>query len=238
MIGRSQLHFVGRIALLLSCLLVALAVQASPAGPAKRRHTPKHRARSNEPFSSFVKIDAKLTILNEQFTKLKANLSPESIPRPRSVTLNPDWKTMVREMQSTARSIQARSANVERHYRSERRQYGTRIFAALTRRAAAVRRQLRALNTAPGIASARAHTMKLDKAIVALVLQFQAVSGGYGAAHCDSGAWACCEPKQRQLGREAPTDLACKWVCVQQSNACTGFLGPRTRLPEMPRRSK
>jgi hypothetical protein len=71
---------------------------------------------------------------------------------------------------------------------------------------------------------------RLDEGIVSLVVQFQAASGGYGAARCSPGAWTCCEPKRsKDLLQSEP--VACMWGCVGTSQMCTGFLGPRIRQP-------
>jgi hypothetical protein len=71
-------------------------------------------------------------------------------------------------------------------------------------------------------------TKRLDGRIVSLVVQFQAASGGYGAARCAPGAWTCCEPKRSKDLRQS-AQVACVWGCATRAKSCTGFLGPRIR---------
>jgi hypothetical protein len=78
--------------------------------------------------------------------------------------------------------------------------------------------------------AAESAAKKLDEGIVSLVLQFQAASGGYGAARCSPGAWTCCEPK-RSKDLLQSEQVACMWGCVRRAQTCTGFLGPRIQRP-------
>jgi hypothetical protein len=78
--------------------------------------------------------------------------------------------------------------------------------------------------------AAESAAKRLDEEIVSLVVQFQAASGGYGAARCSPGAWTCCEPK-RSKDLLQSEQVACMWECVTTAQTCTGFLGPRILRP-------
>lgn len=167
-------------------------------------------AASKEPFLSFRYIDRQLSVLNQGAAELKTN--PNRLGRSRAL----------RQMRLSARRIQQRSGTLKRLYRSRGSRYGVKTFTAMDRDAIAVERALDAVQHNKGGADAT-----LEKATLALVLRYQAVTSNYGANHCDTGQWACCEPRRDpETNRES--GMGCRWMCAGKPRSCSGFLGPRT----------
>ena len=134
----------------------------------------------------------------------------------------------LREIRATAASIRLSTRTLSARERIRRSSYGRVAFRGLDRRAVAMNRSLRALATAKTAGQSRARLKGVSRAMIALVLHFQAVSGGYGALRCSPGDWTCCHPKPVQVkGRR--TMKGCRWVCVEKAARCrSGCLGPRT----------
>ena len=129
-------------------------------------------------------------------------------------------------MNFTAAGIGRTAAGLERVYGSRNQAFGVKMFRALRVRAEEVQSGVNAVAKAQTRAAADLAAKSLDEHIVSLVVQFQAVSGGYGAARCPPGEWTCCEPKRsKDLLQSEP--VACIWKCVRTSKTCTGFLDPR-----------
>ncbi len=135
-------------------------------------------------------------------------------------------------MNSTAAGIVLLASGLERLYQRRHQPFGVQMFKALRIRAEEVQRGVRAVAKAQTRSAAESAAKRLDEGIVSLVVQFQAASGGYGAARCSPGAWTCCEPK-RSKDLLQSEQVACMWGCVRTAQTCTGFLGPRIRRPEV-----
>jgi hypothetical protein len=127
---------------------------------------------------------------------------------------------------STASEIVLVARGLERLYQSRHQIFGVQMFGALRTRAEEVQRGIRAVGKAQTRIAAESAAKSLDKGIVALIVQFQAASGGYGATRCPPSEWTCCEPK-RSKDLLQSEQLACMWGCVSTAQRCTGFLGPR-----------
>jgi hypothetical protein len=191
-------------------------------------HRPK--TSSGEPFRSFRMLDAKLTLLVHQQEALNAAFNPVQVGS-RSEAANPGPRTTpFSNMNSTAAGIVLVAGELERLYQRRHQPFGVQMFRALRIRAEEVQRGVSAVAKAQTRSAAESAAKKLDEGIVSLVLQFQAASGGYGAARCSPGAWTCCEPK-RSKDLLQSEQVACMWGCVRRAQTCTGFLGPRIQRP-------
>lgn len=185
-----------------------------------------------EPFASFRILDSHLALLDAQFHNLKSD--GEKIEKMRSAKeRRRAYRQLrkskaLREIRYTAASIRMSTRALSGRDRIRRSRYGRVAFHGLDRRAVAMNRSLRALATAKTARQTRARLEGVSRAMIALVLQFQAVSGGYGALRCSPGDWTCCHPKPVHVkGRRAMN--GCRWVCVVKAARCrSGCLGPRT----------
>jgi hypothetical protein len=189
----------------------------------------KTEASSEEPFHSFRELDAKLTLLTNQQDALKRAFNPvqsgASIAAP-----SPGRTKATRSMNSTAAGIGSVARRLERLYEGRHQRFGVQVFQAIRIKAEDVQRGVNAVAGAKTRSALDIAINRLDERIVSLVMQFQAASGGYGAARCSPGAWTCCEPKRsKDLLQSEP--LACMWRCVASAEGCTGFLGPHIRRP-------
>jgi hypothetical protein len=178
-----------------------------------------------EPFRSFAILDAKLSVLTNQQALLQGALNASGAgghgsaqPQTRSKLLN-SMRLVIAQILRVTTRLQSRYAR--RH-----RSFGARILGTLGKRAKTVNHEIYAVQRAHTLSSARTADERLGNGIVALVLQFQAVSGGYATTQCAPREWTCCEPKRPKdlmPGEEA----ACRWMCVATARRCTGLLGPR-----------
>jgi hypothetical protein len=191
---------------------------------------PSPTTSSGEPFSSFRLLDAKLTLLAHQQEALNAALNPVQVGS-RSEAVNSGRRTTLSSnMNSTAAGIVLVAGGLERLYQRRHQPFGVRMFRALRIRAEEVQRGVSVVAKAQTRSAAESAAKRLDEGIVSLVVQFQAASGGYGAARCSPGAWTCCEPKRSKDLLQSEQG-ACMWGCVRTEQTCKGFLGPRIRRP-------
>ena len=198
------------------------------ATPTRTMHS--QRASSTEPFRSFRMLDAKLTLLTHQQAILKAALNPGQMGSQSTVAKSASRMTASRSMSSTAADIGRITGALERLYQRRHQPFGVRMFSILRVRAGAVQRSVHAVAGARTRSEVDLAEKSLDEQIVSLIVEFQAASGGYGAIRCPSRAWTCCEPKRSEDLLQSEK-AACKWVCVQRSKTCTGFLGPQIPSP-------
>jgi len=207
-------------------LISWLAVIAlSTALVAASKQTPE-KASSEEPFRSFRVLDDKLTLLTNQQNALKAALNPVESGSESTADPSGDRTKACRSMNFTAAGIARIAGGLERLYKGRHQSFGVQMFRTMRIKAQGVRRDVNALAKAQTRSALDVATKRLDKRIVSLVAQFQAASGGYGAARCAPGAWTCCEPK-RSKDLLQSEQVACMWGCVPKAESCTGFLGPR-----------
>jgi hypothetical protein len=173
-----------------------------------------------EPFTTFHLLDRQLSLLGRQSAVLKKTVSS---PQPaNSKTAKPAWRKAATEMGQTVNTIEKLAHSLQRRYRGKpfaRRQFG-RLYA----RAASVQSALRVVRSTDSQVRASAAASAVDKAIVALSLQYNAITGGYAALHCSPGEWTCCEPKRQG---EASSPDACRWLCTKKAQRCRGFVGIR-----------
>jgi hypothetical protein len=195
------------------------------------KRTPNNaKASSEEPFRSFRMLDAELTLLANQQDALKAAFNPVQSGSG-SVAASSERRTKgLRSMTVTAAGIERIAGGLERLYEGRHQRFGVQMFRIMRIKAEEVQRGVNAVPRAQTRSALDLATKRLDERIVSLVVQFQAASGGYGAARCSPGVWTCCEPK-RSKDLLQSEQVACMWGCVPRAESCTGFLGPRIRRP-------
>jgi hypothetical protein len=184
--------------------------------PQTRRRAPA------EPFRSFGILDGKLTQLSEQKAELKRTLGTGHANHFGSGSV----PGILTHMDSTISEIEHIANRLEHLYRGRRQPFGVRVFRILHSRAQVVQRDLRSVRRAHVLRDVNRAESALDKDMIALIVQFQSVSGGSAATHCPPRTNMCCQPKRSEdlLPGE---QVACKWLCVPRVNACAGILGPR-----------
>lgn len=203
-------------------LLVGIAVFICPLAftlTRQQTRTPK-KPSGTEPFATFHVLDRQLTLLGNQSAALQKALSP---PNPANVkTATPAWQTEARQMGQTVSKIEKLARRLQRRYRANR--FAIRLFRRLQSRAASVQAALSVVRTGKTPADASTVASEVDKRIVALGLEYNAITAGYAALRCRPGEWTCCEP--RQEGQTTHPN-ACRWLCTKQAHSCRGFIGPR-----------
>ena len=211
---------------LVAWLTVAALSTTSVAAPKQTPHNTK--ASSEEPFRSFRMLDAKLTLLRNQQDALKAAFNPvDSGSGSIAAPSGPRTKASS-SMNFTAAGIERIAGGLERLYEGRHQDFGVQMFRIMRIKAEEVQRGVNAVAKAQTRGTLDLATKKLDERIMSLIVQFQAASGGYGAARCSPGAWTCCEPKRSKDLLQSER-VACMWGCVPQAESCTGFLGPHIR---------
>jgi hypothetical protein len=198
------------------------------AAPKRTEHS--SRASSEEPFRSFRMLDVKLTLLTDQQDALKAAFSPVQSGSGSIAAPSQRRTTASRNMNVTAAGIERVAGGLEHLYEGRHQRFGVQMFRIMRLKAQEVQRGVNAVAKAQTRSALDLATKRLDERIVSLVVQFQAASGGYGAARCSPGAWTCCEPK-RSKDLLQSEQVACMWGCVPKAESCTGFLGPHIRRP-------
>jgi hypothetical protein len=209
---------------------LAMAALSTPLVATPRRIPQGTKAPGGEPFRSFRTLDAKLTLLADQQEALNVAFNPVQVGSRNKATNSKRRTTASSNMNSTAAGIVLVASGLERLYQKRRQPFGVQVFRALRIRAEEVQRGISAVVKAQTRSAGESAAKRLDEGIVSLVVQFQAASGGYGAARCSPGAWTCCQPK-RSKDLLQSEQLACMWGCVRTAQTCTGFLGPRIPRP-------
>ena len=179
------------------------------------QHAQSTSART-EPSYSFALLDKKLTLLSqEQLALTNAEARSRRLP--------------ARSMERTVASIVQTAARLQFLYARRRQPFGARMFRLLRSRAEAVHKAVNSLAVADNSRARQTELRAVNSRILALVIQFQAVSGGYSALRCAPREWTCCSPKRRQDLRPGES-MACRWMCVSKARSCTGFRGPRLTI--------
>lgn len=201
-------------------LVVFMSIAAETTIP--RASAPAYRRRADdEPLRSFHLLDDQLSLLGKQVALLQSTLK-DAGGAVNLATASRPWTRQARQMQAVIGSVETIALRLRRRYRNRR--FGARLFNRLHARAAAVRERVAAVSAARDAPTANSATAQLNRQMLALVLQYDRISGGYGALHCSAGEWACCEPKREPGGRRSAD--ACRWLCTPAPKRCTGFLGP------------
>ncbi len=213
---------------LMAWLTVAALSTALVAAP--RRISNSSKASGEEPFRSFRTLDAKLTLLAQQQVALNAALNLVQGGSRSKAADSRRRTTASSNMNYTAAGIVLVAGGLESLYQRRHQPFGVQMFRALRMRAEEVQRGVSAVAKAQTRSTAESAAKRLDDGIVSLVVQFQAASGGYGAARCSPGAWTCCQPK-RSKDLLQSEQFACIWGCERTAQTCAGFLGPRIPRP-------
>ena len=188
----------------------------------EQRRTAK-RVAAAEPFATFHLLDRQLSVLGQQSAALqKAVRSPQAA----NAKTVPAWRGAASHMSKTVVAIERLALRLRRRYRAKA--FGKRLFGRLRAHAASVQSALKVVRSANSPARAGAAASEVDKRIVALGLQYNAITGGYAALQCAPGEWTCCEPKRQSGAARAD---ACRWTCRKQATRCRGFVGARAKIP-------
>lgn len=214
---------------LCSVVFVGCAL-AFASGPDQTPVHPSTIAARAQPFSTFHSVDALLTKLDRNSRQLRSQLDQASNlhKRRREAALRKLRKSAdLRDAMQSSYRLVIISRRGEALYARRRQRYGRVLFRELRARAAAMSAALdrgRKASTVMGFARDEA---RFSAGLLAFVLQFQAISGGYGALACDPGAWTCCQPRGvKEDGRREME--GCTWICAPKMAACRGgCLGPR-----------
>ncbi len=202
-------------------LVLAASVSASASGSLPMARAAAKARRRNEPFDSFRRLDSRLSALNQQLEELKKAVDQHDTGKHGRKAA--PWLPVLHRMRPNVAAIQQVTERLQFRYRRSR--FGRRSFTRLHTDATNVRRRLRQAARAQTPQAAKSRVEAVSHALLAFVLAFQHVSGGYGGLRCHPREWACCQPKP-ELG--AATASECAWECVATPERCTGFRGPRT----------
>jgi len=216
---------------ILNSVLLTTLFLSPLAGQKRSAHHSAATASRLEPFRSFAILDGKLSLLTSQQASLEASLNGRA-PESAASTPAQSRAKLLNSMRVTSAEIRRLTAHLQSRYAKQHRAFGVKILKLLRARANAVHRDIYVVQRAHTESAARVADERLGKGIVALVLQFQAVSGGYATTQCAAQEWTCCEPK-RKKDLMPGVQAACRWTCLPNSNKCTGLLGPR--IPRSPR---
>jgi hypothetical protein len=224
---------------LASTLLVCCAYAQMGSGTEDSAPT-KVRAMVSEPFASFELIDTRLTQIGKVLPRLTTEIpKPEksrATPGARARADAPDRTKEFAELRSSVSSIQTATRKLQAHYRAQRQKYGVLMFGELLRKSDAMQNRLSLVSRAESSERVQSSLKGFSKALLPFVLQFQAVSGGYRALHCEAGSWSCCQPREVAISRTERFS-GCRWVCAKRRARCqTGCLGPQ--LPPIGKRPK
>jgi hypothetical protein len=173
----------------------------------------------SEPFATFHLLDRQLSLLGRQSAVLQKTVSS---PEHGNSNAAKTWRKAATDMGQTVNTIRKLAYSLQRRYRGK--PFARRLFGRLSAHAASLQSALRVVRSADSPDRARAAASEVDKGIVSLSLQYNAITGGYAALHCAPGEWTCCEPKQQS---EASSPDACRWLCTKKAQRCRGFVGPR-----------
>ena len=185
-----------------------------------------------EPFNTFRSLDSQLSTLDAQFSgfrKESDQVGKISNPtrRGRSYRQLHLAKT-THELRVTVSSIRLTVRKLSHSKTTRRSRYGRALTRALSRKAQTMQTRLDYVVRARTKKQVRSSLRNFSDAMLAFVLQFQAVSGGYGALQCEPGDWTCCGSKKLRSASGAALN-GCIWLCVKRRAACrSGCLGPRT----------
>jgi hypothetical protein len=169
-------------------------------------------------------------LLDEQFSKLDGNyhdLQQALATRESQKQARKAWRRELRKMQQATTRIRQLSRRMYSQYRRPSRDLRYRMFEQLDQGSRRLNKQLIALQQQTSRNAVQKGNSKMRRAMLDLVLQYQALSGGYAATNCEAGAWSCgvAKDEPRRVGYPK---LGVKWTCAARRNSCHGILGPRT----------
>jgi hypothetical protein len=186
---------------------------------------------ADQPFSTFRQIDALLTRLDHDTLILRSRTRAATKLRNRNKRAHAlraaQQSAEMRDLVRSSRNLIEISSRSEAIYKKTRKRYGTLLFRDLHRKALAVRAPIRRARRQPTLTGFQHQQQRISSSMLSFVMQFQAVSGGYGALACRPGGWSCCQPR---LIKEGSREVrGCTWICASKTAACKGgCLGPKT----------
>jgi hypothetical protein len=220
---------------LLVIILAALAQAALALGgdiPETAARPPARKlSPADQPFSTFRQIDALLTRLDHDTLILQSRTRAATKLRNRNKRAHAlraaQQSAEMRDLLRSSRNLIDVSSRSEAVYKKTKKRYGTLLFRDLHRKAVAVRAPIQSARRQPTLAGFQHQQQRISRSMLPFVMQFQAVSGGYGALACRPGGWSCCQPRLlKEAGREV---RGCTWICASKTATCKGgCLGPKT----------
>ncbi|MGZ4814517.1 MAG: hypothetical protein ACXVZV_03860 [Terriglobales bacterium] len=186
---------------------------------ANSRHS---NAKAPDLFETFRLLDEQFTQLDTQFQELQDSVAAGAA----HARAKRQWRAHARALRPTTAHIEAESSRMYTHYRRVGRRWGYQNFALLRRDAKQLNAMMVRIAAAKSQGVAHRETRRAKLAMIDLLLQYQAISGGYAAARCDAGTWICGGPKPEPRRIGYPRSSV-KWTCASRANACRGILGPR-----------
>src|SRR4051794_6334076 len=125
-----------------------------------------------EPFTTFHLLDRQLSVLGRQSAVLQKTVSS---PQPGKLkTAKPAWRKAATDMGQTVNTIEKLAYSLQRRYRGK--PFARRLFGRLSARAASVQSALRVVRSADSPVRASTAASKVDKRIVALGLEYNAIT--------------------------------------------------------------
>jgi hypothetical protein len=186
---------------------------------------------ADQPFSTFRQIDALLTRLDHDSLVLRSRTRAATKLRNhkkrvhalRAAQQSPEMRDLLR----SSKNLLEVSRRSEAVYKKTRKRYGMLLFRDLHHKALAIRAPIRRVRRQATLAGFQRQQRRLSSSMLSFVMQFQAVSGGYGALACRPGGWSCCQPRLVKDGEREVR--GCTWICASKIAACKGgCLGPKT----------
>lgn len=214
---------VWRILALPGVIVGATIVQAAstPARP---------QSESDLPLAVFQRIDKRLTALDADNQALRIERkrieSVDGLSRRERMLHQVQRSSQSSERLRTVNQLAAISSRAEGTYKGRHQEYGGRLFRDLHTKIVALRKPLARSQTANTTSAFDRNEKLVDARMLSVVMQFQAISGGYAALACRPGTWACCRPR---ITKDDKLEVrGCSWSCASKLTACRGgCLGPR-----------
>ena len=212
--------------------IAIFAVASADAASVRANHRRSRESSVGEdvPLAVFQRVDKRLTVLDVDNQALRAK--QKQIEEARGASRR---KRMLHQVQRSPQSRQrmravdqllAISSSAERTYKTRGQQYGARLFRDLHTKIAALKKPILDAQTAATTTAFSEDQKSIDARLLSVVMQFQAISGGYAALACHRGSWACCQPRITKDGKIEVR--GCSWSCASRLTACRGgCLGPR-----------
>ena len=220
---------VWRILALSAAVMGATVAQASSA-PAHPKSPQKTPSTSDVPLAVFQRIDNRLTVLDADSQALR--IERQRIEGVRGFARRTQRLHQIqRSSQSRERlramnQLTAISSSAEQTYRRRHQEYGTRLFRDLHTKIVSLREPMVRAQAASTTTGFDRDENLVDTRLLSVIMQFQAISGGYAALACSPGSWACCRPR---IAKDGKLEVrGCNWSCASKLTACRGgCLGPR-----------
>ena len=177
----------------------------------------------------FQRVDKRLSALDidDQYVGSKAKAVEEIRGRARRAKMlrQVQHSPQFRERLHSTNELLTIASRAERTYSARHQQYGARLFRDLHTKLAALKSPLREASSARTLTAFDRDEKLIQTRMLAVVVQFQAISGGYAGLACRPGTWACCGQRVIKDGKVAVR--ACTWSCAARLTACAGgCLGP------------